>query len=218
VKVWVDHLVVVAPTLDAGVRWCEATLGVSPGPGGRHGLMSTHNRLATLVGPGFERAYLEIIAIDPEAAAPGRQRWFAMDTRAADAPVQLVHAVFSTDDLAALRAPMLALGLDPGQPLTAERTTAHGLLRWTITVRDDGALLCGGALPTLIEWQSAHPSLHLPASGLQLLTLQLRGLPPPLAALLAPSGAQFEPSPGPALSATLATPRGPVTLRSPSTP
>jgi hypothetical protein len=29
-----DHLVVAARTLDEGVAWCEATLGVTPGPGG----------------------------------------------------------------------------------------------------------------------------------------------------------------------------------------
>ena len=30
-----DHLVVMAASLDEGVAWCEATLGVTPGPGGQ---------------------------------------------------------------------------------------------------------------------------------------------------------------------------------------
>ena len=34
----VDHLVIAAATLDEGVAWCEATLGVTPGPGGRHAI------------------------------------------------------------------------------------------------------------------------------------------------------------------------------------
>lgn len=41
----VDHLVVVAQTLAQGMAWCEATLGIVPGPGGQHPLMGTHNRL-----------------------------------------------------------------------------------------------------------------------------------------------------------------------------
>ena len=41
----VDHLVVAAATLDEGVRWCEATLGLTPAAGGRHDFMGTHNRV-----------------------------------------------------------------------------------------------------------------------------------------------------------------------------
>jgi hypothetical protein len=41
----VDHLVVAADSLEQGVKWCEETLGVTPGPGGQHPLMGTHNRL-----------------------------------------------------------------------------------------------------------------------------------------------------------------------------
>ena len=61
----IDHLVIAARTLDEGVRWCEATLGVAPGPGGTHPLMGTHNRLLSIASDEFAQAYLEIIAIDP---------------------------------------------------------------------------------------------------------------------------------------------------------
>ena len=37
----IDHLVVAARTLVEGVAWCEATLGVVPGPGGEHALFGT---------------------------------------------------------------------------------------------------------------------------------------------------------------------------------
>ena len=78
----IDHLVVAAATLDEGVAWCEATLGVVPGPGGQHPLMGTHNRLLGLGGERFARCYFEIIAIDP-AAVPARarhqRRWFDLD-------------------------------------------------------------------------------------------------------------------------------------------
>ena len=51
-----DHLVVAARSLDEGVRWCAATLGVTPGPGGKHPLMGTHNRLFGIAGDLFPRA------------------------------------------------------------------------------------------------------------------------------------------------------------------
>ena len=74
-----DHLVIAAHTLEQGVAWCEATLGVVPGPGGRHALFGTHNRLLRIDRPGFANSYLEVIAVDPEAPSPGRARWFGLD-------------------------------------------------------------------------------------------------------------------------------------------
>ena len=68
----IDHLVIGAASLAQGTAWCEATFGVVPGPGGVHPLMGTHNRLLSIGTEAFPNAYLEIIAIDPEAAPPGR--------------------------------------------------------------------------------------------------------------------------------------------------
>ena len=48
---FVDHVVIAADTLERGVQWCEATLGVTPERGGEHALMGTHNRLL-FIGPG----------------------------------------------------------------------------------------------------------------------------------------------------------------------
>lgn len=72
----VDHLVVMAAPLAEGAAWCEATLGVTPGPGGEHPLMGTHNRLINITSPAFTTAYLEIIAINSVAtrAYPVRAR------------------------------------------------------------------------------------------------------------------------------------------------
>jgi len=75
-----DHLVVAAATLAEGVQWCEALLGVTPGPGGQHPLMGTHNRLFDISSEAFPQAFFEIIAIDPAAPPPGRARWFGLDT------------------------------------------------------------------------------------------------------------------------------------------
>ena len=71
-----DHLVIAAASLAEGVAWCEATLGLTPGPGGSHPLMGTHNRLLNIASAAFPQAYLEIIAIEPgkRPSRPCRRR------------------------------------------------------------------------------------------------------------------------------------------------
>src|SRR5260370_39961673 len=61
-----DHLVISARTLDEGTQYVADTLGVAPAGGGAHPQMRTHNRLLNLWGG----AYLEVIAIDQQAASP----------------------------------------------------------------------------------------------------------------------------------------------------
>lgn len=206
----IDHVVVFAATLDEGVAWCEATLGITPGPGGRHPLMGTHNRLFSIGGGAFAGAYFEIIAIDPAAPPPQRRRWFGLDADAPHPP-RLVHMVARTRAMDMHRWGLVNLGLDPGLPVAASRDTPHGTLSWQILVRDDGALLAGGALPTLIQWQGPHPTEHMPASGVQLRALQLGGLAAPVQQLLQLQSATHAAAP-PALRAVLDTPRGIVTL------
>jgi hypothetical protein len=213
----VDHLVVVCDTLAQGAAWCEQTLGVSPGPGGRHGLMGTHNRLLSIAGEAFPQAYLELIAIDPGAAPPGRPRWFGIDDAALREAVReaprLHHVVCRSSDVERQRQGLLALGLDPGRALAAQRETAEGMLSWRILVRDDGAIECDGALPTLIEWQGRHPTAAMPPSAVTLAAVTLAGLPAPAVARLRPRGMIcVAAGDAPRLQVRLATPLGPVTL------
>jgi len=178
----IDHLVVAARTLDEGVAWCEATLGVTPGPGGAHPLFGTHNRLLKLDGSGPPAAYLEIIAIDPKASptrAAHQRRWFdlddpAMHARLAQHGPQLVHWVASVPDIGAAVAALQAIGIPRGPVVSASRQTPEGLLQWHISVRDDGQRLFNGALPTLIQWVGTHPTRHMPDSGVSLRQLRLR--------------------------------------------
>jgi hypothetical protein len=155
-----DHLVIAARTLDEGLSWCEATLGVVPSAGGRHDFMGTHNRVFSIATAAWPLAYLEIIAIDPAAPAPARPRWFALDTF--EGAPRLHHWVARCDDVEAARAATIAAGQpDPGRVTDA----ARGALRWRITVPDDGARVA----PTLIQWTSPHPVESMPASGVELL-------------------------------------------------
>jgi len=211
----VDHLVVAARTLDEGAAWCEATLGVTPQPGGKHPLMGTHNRLLHIASAPFERAYLEIIAIDPEAPAPGRTRWFDLDDTPLQAALtqrgpQLIHWVARCHDLRAQLVSLAALGIDRGEAVRAER----GTLRWQISVRPDGQRLCDGALPTLIEWGEHHPCEQLAASNVQLQSLRVEGLPAGAEQALLTAGVIHAPGPFGGIEATLSTPRGTVQLRS----
>lgn len=173
-----DHLVIAARTLDEGVAWCEATLGVTPGAGGRHALMSTHNRVLSIASAAFPRAYFELIAIDRDAPPPGRSRWFDLDDTALQASLergpQLVAWVARVDDLDATVAALAAQGVDAGRVLQASRATPQGELRWHIAVRDDGVRLFDGTLPTLIEWGALHPCDSLPTSGATLAAITLR--------------------------------------------
>ncbi len=229
----VDHLVVVAASLAQGVQWCEATLGITPGPGGEHPLMGTHNRLFSVASAAFPRAYFEIIAIQPGVTpmrAAGQHRWFDMDdpllqSRVASEGPQLLHFVASVPGVVSAVKALAALGLDRGAVVPASRQTARGLLNWRITVRDDGQRLFYGTLPTLIQWGEAgedpakatHPVDAMPASGVTLETLQVRHpRPEKLQAAYAAIGlAGVDVSPGtPDLMATLNTPRGRVTLES----
>ncbi len=214
----IDHLVVAAATLEQGAAWCEATLGVAPGPGGRHALMGTHNRLLAISGPRFERAYLEIIALDPAAPSPSRPRWFGLDdpalrSRLAASP-RLWHAVVRSPQLDMHRWGLVQCGLQPGEPLAMARDTERGTLRWQILVPADGARPAGGALPTLIQWQGPHPCERLPASGVVLEALDIDGMPPRAREVLRLRHAGGDDARPPRIVARLLGPRGPVTLES----
>ncbi|SCX72709.1 VOC family protein [Variovorax sp. EL159] len=223
----IDHLVIAAASLAEGVAWCEATLGVVPGPGGSHPLMGTHNRLLNIASDAFPATYMEIIAIEPgkRPSRPGTRRWFDLDDGALQAGLaqrgpRLIHFVARVPDAhAALHA--LAhdehAHIDRGPLLEASRDTPAGRLEWQISVRDDGQRLFYGALPTLIQWGPVHPTDTLPDVGLAMRAL--RAAHPraaDLSAALSTIGmTDMAVTAGPPnLVAVLDTPRGPVTLES----
>jgi hypothetical protein len=231
-KTQIDHLVVMAASLDQGVQWCEDTLGISPGPGGEHEKYGTHNRLFKIASPQFPLAYFEIIAINPQAVIPKRAqvpRWFDMDDAAVQKAVaqgpRLIHFVSCTEDVKAARHLLRTQGIERGQVVQASRKSRKGTLNWQITVREDGERLFNGCLPTLIQWGKPeatdplrlHPRNSLPRSG-----VTLQGL-----TVSHPSGAKLQAAfdaigladiaieTGPAnLVASLQTPKGLVQLQS----
>jgi hypothetical protein len=204
-----DHLIVAAGTLEQGEDHLEGTLGARPQRGGKHVAMGTHNSLLKL-GP---RTFLELIAIDPEGAAPARPRWFALDTLRDLDPPRLIHWVARTNDIdAARRAGPVDYG--PAHPME------RGSFRWRITIPDDGSLPGDGIVPTLIQWSDTrHPADTLPESGLRLAALAGAHPEPAtmraaLAALGLGDSVKVTFSATPRLVAMLNTRRGAVTLSS----
>ena len=218
----IDHLVVGAASLEEGAAWCEATLGVVPGPGGEHPLMGTHNRLLRIATVDFPRAYFEIIAVQPGRAPQRPRRWFDLDDETVrdrlrrEGP-RLLHFVASVPDVRAAVHAWQQLGIDRGEVVAASRMSARGLLQWQITVRPDGQRLFDGVLPTLIEWGDVHPAAGMPESGVTLHALHAAH--PEAARLRAACAAigldALTLEQGDAqLRAVLDTPRGRVTLAS----
>lgn len=141
-----DHLIVGASSLEAGVDYVREALGVTMPKGGAHPLMATHNHVMLLGGG----AYLEIIAPDT-TIIPQRVRWFGLDY-VARTPKLIGWAARVNDLARALR----EIDGAKGEPIAMTR----GDLEWRIGVPRDGSLSMEGAFPTLIQW----PDWRLPQS------------------------------------------------------
>ena len=207
-----DHLVVAARTLEEGVAWVEARLGVAMGAGGKHALMSTHNRVLNL----GSRRFLEVIAVDPEAPPPGRARWFSLDepemiARLANGPA-LIHWVARSDDI---ERAVRATAMEEAEILSLSRNN----FRWKMGVPRSGRLARQGIVPTVIQWEGAHPCDAAPETGcsLERLVLCHPEAARTLDALRAAGFVEDEPvearGEGAGLEARIRTPRGIVELR-----
>lgn len=158
----IDHFTIGAHDLPSGIAAMEQVMGVTMPAGGKHPAMSTHNCL-TSTGTG---QFMEMIAIDPDAPAPDRIRWFSLDedrtkTRLAERPRALCWVV-DTDDLDALVANS---PIDLGEIISLSR----GDRTWRLTVPRDGSLGEQGLIPAFIEWSPGpHPSTVQQDLGIRL--------------------------------------------------
>ena len=206
----IDHLVVTAPTLASGIQYVEQTLGCKMQPGGQHPRMGTHNALLKI---GVD-CYLEVIAIDPDAVPPQRNRWFELDTLLPETRPLLATWVMRTNDIHKVTN---ATDLDLG----VVEEMSRGTMEWQITIPPDGRLPLHGIAPAVIQWKGeVHPASKLAESSVSL--LQLVGHHPDArhvtamlnAANFAGPFSVAEPSDGVSigLTATFQTPKGLIVL------
>lgn len=201
----IDHIILGVGDLDQGIEAFAELTGVRPVYGGKHP-MGTHNALVSLGG----RTYLEIIAVQPGASPPAH---FA-DLSGLKELTPVGWAV-SSDDLEHLRSRLVASGLALTDLQEGSRVTPSGsTLRWqTFGLKEELH-----EAPFFIVWdaESPHPSSTSP-TGCSLEGWTVAG---PNQELLARLGSALELSfgtaraPAPAMSLTLACPKGSVLFES----
>ena len=141
----IDHFVIAAITLEAGVKYIEKKLGVTMPFGGTHQKMATHNHLMRI----GESVFLELIAINPDIKPQREPRWYNLDNqemqnRIAEQP-KLITWVIRTDNLEqSIKTANI--------PISDIETVSRGNLTWKITVPEDGSLQEEGIFPTIIQW------------------------------------------------------------------
>jgi hypothetical protein len=205
----VDHLLLGAADLDAGIAWIEQRTGVKAVRGGSHPGVGTHNALIALRG----RQYLEIIAPDPAQTV----YTFPIDVRRLTEP-RLITWAAVTGDIDTLAKRAREAGHDILGPRDGSRTRPDGrILRWkTLGVVNTLGLQGVEPIPFFIEWSpdSLHPSQDSPA-GCELRSFAIEHPDPArVRDVLTGLGieAKVKPARSVALIAMLATPRGNLEL------
>lgn len=205
-----DHLIVGAADLDAGIAHVERLTGVRAAIGGSHPGRGTRNALLSL----GRRQYLEVLAPDP--AQRTQSYGWPFDVRQLATP-RLIGWAAATSDASALALRASAAGLSVSGPRDGMRARPDGrTLRWTtvdiaVPLARDGV----DPVPFFIQWaaDSRHPSEDSPGGcNLQAFTV-LHPEPGAVAGLLQQLGIDLPVTSGAAsLRITLQTPRGRVEL------
>jgi hypothetical protein len=148
-----DHLLLGAANLDAGIGWVEKSTGVRATVGGVHPGRGTRNALISLGG----RQYLEIIAPDP--AQPPEN--LSMNLRPLAQP-RLIGWAAAASDIDGLANRIRAAGHEVFGPRDGSRKRPDGgVLNWR-TLGIASALSEGDVdpIPFFIQWSadSVHPS------------------------------------------------------------
>lgn len=164
-----DHVLIGAPTLEAGIDWFEERTGVRAARGGAHPGLGTWNAVASL-GPA---QYVEIIAPDPDQ--PGEETFYVPGLRDFHGP-RIATWAASADNLVSRFSSNLPDGIVCEPPRRGSRVRPDGTrLAWSLAFPKDA--ICrnfDGMLPFFIEWGAGcpHPGLSAP-SALKLLSMSI---------------------------------------------
>lgn len=163
-----DHLTVIAPSLEEGAAHVREQLGIDMPQGGRHPQMGTHNLLLRL----GDEIFLEVIAIDPSVSRPTRPRWFGLDDAesvklAWSNGCRLRGWVAQTNNLDGLLA-------EHGGLLGRKECISRGDRNWLFSVPADGSLPAGGIAPSVIDWgERKSPASNMLDLGYSLVSFQI---------------------------------------------
>jgi len=166
VPLMLDHILLGANDLDAGVLEVEGKAGVRPAGGGSHPGVGTRNALLSL---GPER-YLEVIAPDPKQKIAASKRYG--DLGGLKQPRLLTWAAH-TRDIDGLAERLRKEGIAAEGPTDGSRVRPDGkVLRWRTLRLEDNR---GGLIPFFIQWgtDTVHPSVDAPG-GCKLVSFDLR--------------------------------------------
>ena len=203
-----DHILLGAGDLDAGILEVERRAGVRAAGGGSHPGAGTRNALLSL---GTER-YLEIIAPDPQQSDAHSARYAQL---AGLKQPRLITWAAHTRDIEGVARRLRDAGIAAAGPNDGSRVRPDGgVLHWrTLGLEDDRE----GLLPFFIEWgaDTVHPSLDAPA-GCKLASFKVDNLDSgELRELFQKLGLEVQVWPGaPLLRARIAGPRGEFELTS----
>ena len=150
-----DHFVIGAVNLPAGVDYVNRLLGVTMPYGGEHEKMGTHNHLMKL----GDALFLEVIAVNPDAPELNRKRWYGLDNPEVIKRITrepgLLTWVINTADIHSLLA---CNAYNFGMPALISRD--H--LSWYFGLPDDGDVFESGTLPYIMQWNSSdHPAVNM---------------------------------------------------------
>lgn len=215
-KANIDHLVIGAATLEAGVAYVREVLGVAMPFGGEHLTMGTHNHLIKL----GDDLFLEVIAPNPGRDPAPLPRWYGLDDpyvkQAIATQPSLLTWVVNTPDIDALLA-------NAKGPFGKKTAVSRSTLSWYFGLPEDGRLFAGGMLPYVIQWQTdSHPATNMPDVGCRFRSLEIEHpYPDWLRDVLASIGAEtlvsirpLSRDATPQLVASIKTPNGIKELRS----
>jgi hypothetical protein len=146
-----DHFIYAGRDLDVMSARFEQMTGVSPGRGGRHPGMGTHNALASL----GNDIYFELLAVDP-TQKDKLEGTMGARINALPSP-RLFAYMLKGRDLAQQQKVLASHGIT-ADLFDASRTTPDGgTLKWRLLVPHDNPL--GDFVPKFIDWlDTPHPS------------------------------------------------------------
>ncbi len=151
----IDHFMYGVPDLEDGLRWAEATFGVTPARGGSHPSLGTCNALLSL-----GSTYLEIIA--PDRA---QKRSDTLGSRLSTLSHGGLITWAARGDLQRIKRTLGDRNIGSAGPIPTSRKTPEGqLLQWELLFPRQHAF--GGLFPFFIDWLNCeHPSSTSPAAG-----------------------------------------------------